>query len=161
MGTRRKIPPLDELSDDVGRFLGDMQKETDRGAALVTVAFLEDALGALLSARFIADDQAVSSVLNRQWSIETRADLAYCLGLIRPELREDIKIITDIRNSFGHGHRPVSFNDTRVSEGVAKLRGSGAVLQGTWRYRFIVTAMDLASDIIREAKALDAARGGT
>lgn len=121
MGKRRTIPPLEELSQDSARFVEDVQQETDRGVALVAVAFLEDVLGALIRTLCIDDPDAVRSLLNRHWSIDTRADLAYCLGLIPRGMRDDIEVITGIRNHFGHGHRPASFTDPEVFKECERL----------------------------------------
>ena len=54
---RTPIPKPEELSADSGRFIQDLQQETDRGVALVGAAFLDDAVRALIRAALIKESE--------------------------------------------------------------------------------------------------------
>jgi DNA-binding MltR family transcriptional regulator len=162
MRKRRPVPPLDELTFDAKRFLEDMQAETDRGVALVAVAFLEDCLGALLRSLCIEDPGAVRGLLNTYWSIDKRAQLAYCLGRIPRRWRSDLEIINGIRNEFGHGHRPASFADPKIAplcERLQDLTSQETVAVGdppprpTCRDRFVHTVAMLSLLILADSQA--------
>ena len=107
--TKRLSLAIPDLSADAKRFIEDVQKETDRGVALVSAAFLDDALEAMLRAFFVDDPDEVDKLLNAKAirplsSFASRIQLAYCLGLIGPNMYRDLNVIRDIRNDFSHQH---------------------------------------------------------
>ena len=79
-----------DLSEGMQPFLDELQRESDRGAALVASAFFEETIGAMLKGYFIDDEKAVGELLgNARFS--TRVNIAYCLGLLGPDMYEDLK----------------------------------------------------------------------
>ena len=55
MATRRQLQTLPHLCADAARLVTDLERETDRGVALLAVAFLDDVLDLLLRASFVDD----------------------------------------------------------------------------------------------------------
>ena len=113
------------LSDDSKRFVEDLQKETDRGVALVAAEFIDDCLVTMLKACFVDDAKLAKELLKYPGSISTlaaRIDLAYALGLLGKKMYADLKLIRKIRNEFGHCHTPVSFEEQRISDMCQKLQ---------------------------------------
>ncbi len=51
----------------------------------------------------------------------SRYQLAYCLGLIQRDQRDDLRIIARIRNQFSHRFTPLSFDDQPVCDLCANL----------------------------------------
>jgi hypothetical protein len=103
---------IPELSEDSRRFVEDLQKETDRGAALVGAAFVDNVLESMLRAFFVDDAKVVNELLKpagAAGTLSARIDLAYCMGLMGKREYKDLGIIRRIRNEFAHLDRPVSF----------------------------------------------------
>lgn len=123
--SRRNCPTLPELSEDSRRFMEDLQKETDRGVALVGAAFLDDVLAALLRAAMVDDSKITNKLLEYPGPVSTsaaRADLAYCMGLLGPDMYADLKVIREVRNRFGHSHVPASFEDAEIARLCGQLK---------------------------------------
>src|SRR3981081_2561423 len=94
---------LPDLSDDSQRFLEDLQEESDRGAALVAAAFINDLLKAIIRAVLIDDLKQVDKLFEYPGTLQSfaaRAELLSCMGLIGPTINADIICLVKIRNEF-------------------------------------------------------------
>jgi|GEM_PF-1802399 len=126
---KKNLSTIKGLSRDSNRFMNELGKETDRGAALVAAAFLENVLETVLRAFFI-DEQNVSknkSVVRKVFnkyleSFTSRIDLAYCLGLIGPNAYYDLNLIRNIRNKFAHSYKSINFEDDEVKADCENLK---------------------------------------
>jgi DNA-binding MltR family transcriptional regulator len=117
MAKKKASAKIPELSADSVRFVEDLQKETDRGAALVAAAFADNVLDSMLRSFFVDDKKVVDEVLSPYGAVGSfsgRISLAYCLGLIGKQHLNDLTIMRKIRNEFAHLDRPVMFNMPRV-----------------------------------------------
>jgi len=118
-------PPVDGLnSEDSKGFLEDLRRETDRGAAVVGGAWLDEQLRQLLAKRLIDKPDEVEELLG---SLETgsyaplgsfaaRITAAYCMGLITEPMRNDLKTIAKIRNRFAHRLPGLTFDSAIVKD---------------------------------------------
>src|SRR5206468_5368147 len=100
-GMKRKITKLDEVAD----FRFSLSNETDRGAALVCAAFLEEDLKALLERYFTDVPKVVSRLLDQSGPLATfsaKIDLSFVSGLISEEMYRALHLLRRIRNSFAH-----------------------------------------------------------
>src|SRR5712692_1846448 len=73
----------------------------DRVLAIVGAAYLDSMLEQLLRAVFVGDKENVDKLIGIRGPLGSngsRYQLAYCLGLISAEERDDLKTIADIRN---------------------------------------------------------------
>src|SRR5438046_1761220 len=133
---KRKITKLDEVAD----FRFSLSNETDRGAALVCAAFLEEDLKALLERYFIDVPKVVSRLLDQSGPLATfsaKIDLSFVSGLISEEMYRALHLLRRIRNSFAHYHKPRSFNDEDISNQcseLAKITGSGDMEHARGRF---------------------------
>jgi DNA-binding MltR family transcriptional regulator len=119
MAKKKQFLNIPDLSADSRRFIEDLQKETDRGAALIGAAFLDNVLESMLRAYFVDDKKVVNELLNSNnllGTLSVKGKLAYCLGLIGRENYRDINVIRKIRNEFAHVDKPVSFNMPEVKD---------------------------------------------
>jgi mannitol operon repressor len=121
---RKSEPEVEQL----GRFLASFNKESDRGAALVAASMLDERLEQILSAFFIessATKELVSGFNAPLGTFSSRASAAAALGLIQDNEFKEITLIRKIRNEFGHGWEPVSFETENIAAYARKLPWRG------------------------------------
>lgn len=129
---------------DFSAFLNEFQAETDRGAAMVGAALLDQKLGETLRSFFVAGKGATelldggSAVLG---TFSARIKLAHALGLIDDFEQSECNLIRKIRNEFAHGIHGVGYADariTRMCEGLqSDLPGGREVFKGNHRAMFV------------------------
>jgi DNA-binding MltR family transcriptional regulator len=116
---RRVLSP-EELSAQSNSLYDAVNGEAPLPCALISVAFLEKSLAALLAKAFIEGETAKgifdeNSGLLRDFS--GRCTLAYCLGLVSKGMFQNLQKVGTIRNAFAHSHQPIDFDEA----GIAKL----------------------------------------
>ncbi len=95
---------MDEVSN---RLIATLLEESDRGLVLAGAAFLDEALGDLLSAAFRtdlskADRKSLFTHLGPLNSMSSRTIVAFALSLIDSGTRDSLDQIRAIRNHFAH-----------------------------------------------------------
>ena len=108
----------------LGHFLSNFNKESDRGAALVAASMLDERLHEILINFFV--DKLASEILLSGFNaplgtFSARASAAHALGLLQESEFKEITLIRKIRNEFGHGWQSVSFESGRVAELCSQL----------------------------------------
>jgi DNA-binding MltR family transcriptional regulator len=104
-------------------FLKQLDKETDRGCALVAASYLENRLKAVLQAQMVKH-KAAEEIFDSQQALSTfsaKIKVAYLLGIVSHEVYSDLNRIRDIRNAFAHNLEIDSFVHARVAEKCALL----------------------------------------
>lgn len=117
---RKSEPEVEQL----GKFLSTFNKESDRGAALVAASMLDDRLQEILAGFFIESSAAKDLIAGFNAPLGTfasRTSAAMALGLIQENEFKEINLIRKIRNEFGHGWEPLTFNSEVVAVHVKKL----------------------------------------
>ena len=113
---KRLVVPVEQLSAETRQLSDVLNNESDLACVVIGAAFLDAALASLLGQKLI--DSSVSRKLldtnGALGSFATRADVAYCLGLISKTLYQDIGLVAQIRNRFAHHHLQLSFRDDTV-----------------------------------------------
>lgn len=157
MATRRQLQTLPHLCADAARLVSDLENETDRGVALLAVAFLDDVLDLLLRASFVNDSEAVNRLIGPGRPLESfgsRAHVGYCIGLLGADVYNDINLIREIRNDFAH-RQPTNFEEGDIRAKCNKLRCVAPMLQEiescTARERFIASVVVIANHLIVQA----------
>jgi mannitol operon repressor len=105
-------------------FLEELNKESDRGAALVSAAMLDELLGKIILAFLIenTDTKKLLSGLNAPLgTFSSRIIAAYSLGLISEEEHDECNWLRLVRNEFAH-HVHQKFDDQKVKDICANLR---------------------------------------
>ena len=115
---RKQTIPVEQLSEERRQLFDILNQESDLACVVIGAAFLDTALTSLLSHKLIASSVsekllAPSGLLG---SCGARADLAYCLSLIKKNHYEDICVVGEIRNQFAHSHLKLSFQDGKIRE---------------------------------------------
>jgi mannitol operon repressor len=140
--------------ETLGRFLHEFTKESDRGAALVAASMLDERLKEVLEAYLITSktSQELLSGFNAPLgTFSARASAAYVLGLIQENEFKEITVIRKIRNEFGHGWEPQSFESGSVASLCGQLPwlGPAEYEQGaTARARFNAAVAILLTDLL-------------
>jgi DNA-binding MltR family transcriptional regulator len=129
---RRSIVPVEKLSEETRQLFDVLNKESDLACVVIAAAFLDTALVSLLAQKLLASSVsnkllATSGALG---SFATRADLAYCLSLIKKEHYQDICVVGEIRNQFAHSHLQLSFEDGNIRQLCDRLNEWRVILHG-------------------------------
>lgn len=83
----------------------ELEHQSDRGAAIIGLAWVEEALQAALES-FLEDDKTARDRLFRPSgplsSLSAKIDLARLLGMITAVIAADLHVLRKIRNDFAH-----------------------------------------------------------
>ncbi len=124
-----KMPPgAGQRMKDVLSFRTSISSETDRGAVLMSAAYLDDKLKELIEKRLVQDKKISRRVFDLNGALGTfssRIDFAYLLGIIPKNARRDLHTIRAIRNQFAHHASPLSYDHTKVKPLCDKLTFHG------------------------------------
>ena len=110
---------------DFAAFLEEFQAETDRGAALVGAALIDQKLKDTLAA-FFAERRVGAELLDGGnaplGTLSARIKAALCLGLINRDEFHECDLIRKIRNEFAHRTHGTTFSDPVIATHCSKLR---------------------------------------
>jgi len=117
---------LPRTAGDWARALFDaFSQESDRAAAIVAGAMLDDALLKLLKARLVVPDNEERSILDGVnaplGTFSARIDGALQLGLVSTYLARDLHLIRKIRNAFAHEPLETTFDTQRIADLVSAV----------------------------------------
>jgi DNA-binding MltR family transcriptional regulator len=95
--------------------------------AIVGASMVEDRLRWLIETKFIdglsgTKKERLFTGLGPLSSFSAKVEIAFALGLLKPELREQLQLIGQIRNRFAHNFRRVRFSDPQIAPLCDKLR---------------------------------------
>ncbi len=100
------------------RFLDELNKETERGAALISAAMIDELLGASVLA-FLVDHSDTKTLLEGfnapLGTLSARVLAAFALGLLSEREYHECQVIRKVRNAFAHDVH-VSFNDQQIRD---------------------------------------------
>ncbi|MEX1027336.1 MAG: hypothetical protein WD049_04915 [Candidatus Paceibacterota bacterium] len=108
-------------------FFLELQKESDRAAAILVAAYVDSLIGAKLKELFNEGNSKTRRKLFEDAngpfsSFSAKVDAAYCLGWLEPDVFHDIGVIRRIRNKFAHQIHGLSFDTPEVLEFVNSFR---------------------------------------
>lgn len=113
-----KMPPeAGQRMKEVLSFRTSITSETDRGAVLMSAAYLDDKLKELIEKRLVQDKKIARRAFDFNGALGTfssRIDFAYLLGIIPKNAQRDLHTIRAIRNQFAHHASPLSYADEKV-----------------------------------------------
>ena len=116
----RRHPEGRLVSQDtsVNSFLTEFQEESDRAAAVLGPAMLDELLKELLDATFVSREVG-TKLTGKMGPISTfsaRIALAHAIGLISEPEAKDLHRMRDIRNKFAHRLHGLSFNTQTIRD---------------------------------------------
>lgn len=141
-------PHLKEFS----AFLPELNRESDRGLALVATSFIDELFRRTLLAFLVEGDTSASLVEGFNaplGSFATRSAAAFALGLISERERKEADTLRKVRNRFAH-HVHVSFEDSSIRDLCMNLQMAaqdyGDVVVGS-RGRFSSSSVSLIMNL--------------
>lgn len=106
-------------------FLKEFQDETDRGAALVGAAMIDQKLVDTLRS-FMVKDKITGDLIEGGTAplgtFSARIKACYALGLIDEHERYECDLIRKVRNEFAHSIHGLAFSDAKISAFCDRLR---------------------------------------
>lgn len=142
-------PTASKLMKEVLDFRESITHETDRGAVLMSAAFLDDKIRDLIQARLVQDKKVIVRSFGPNGalgSFSSRIDFAYLIGVISKNARRDLHTIRGIRNQFAHYAAPLSYEDEIIAPLCQKLvlhGEKGSVDPGTKYRRTVMHLLSL------------------
>lgn len=111
--------------EDIRGFAEEFARETDRGAAVLAVAFLSEWLRKRIASFLVDDSEKVDELLEDRAPLGgfySRIGASYCMGLIGKDEYDDLHIIREIRNEFAHEPPGLSFSHEWVKDKCRELQ---------------------------------------
>jgi len=145
------------------------QEKNDRGAAILVVTNVENALRSCLQNVLANQNDQHDSLfgINRPMStFDSKIRMAYAFGIIGPEMRWNLDVIRSVRNAFAHSQIPITFETKEVAKAALLLRKpdlfrhdfiEDAVFTRDWeistttRMKFITICNIMATNLARYA----------
>ena len=106
-------------------YIDELRKESDRGSIIVIVSLLDDVLSKLIKAKLAPSienrDELFDDYSAPFSTFSSRIDLAYRLGLIRPQVRATFHLLRKIRNNFAHITGASNFHDASTKSRIHEI----------------------------------------
>lgn len=107
------------ISDDDRRILAEIERQTDRGAALIASAYVEQRLVSAIKARTNRHEKVEQNLYRGSGalgSFSVKIDLGLLLGIYEPKIHSFLHTIKKIRNDFAHEPEPRDFTSQRIAD---------------------------------------------
>ena len=128
---------------DFAAFLKEFQDETDRGAALVGAALLDQKLADTLRA-FMVDHRVSRDLFETTRPLGTfaaRIKTAFALGLVDVHEMQEMELIRKVRNEFAHSLHGTTFSEPEIAKLCDRLKsdlpGGREEFEGKQRFAYI------------------------
>lgn len=134
---------------DIEQFLTEIQGETDRGMALVSLAVIDTLLEEILTAHMCDDlspDHLKKMFKDNGGALSTlssKQDVAYAFGLIEKGEYREITTLRRIRNEFAHATYGLSFASATIRPLCIKLTDNIPDNTPTERLRFMISVNNI------------------
>lgn len=158
-----KLPTeVRERTQEVMNFRMSITNETDRGAVLMSAAYLDDKLRQLIERRLVQNSKLIRRAFEFNGplgSFSARVDFAYLLGILPKNAQRDLHTIRTIRNQFAHYAAPLSFEDEKIRPLCEKLVFHGvkeAASAGSKYRRSVMGLLMFMMEAFDKVKAIDA-----
>ena len=104
-------------AEDLGRFVSELKRETDRGLPLVGAALIDEKLLETLAA-FFCEGKSADKLLTEGnaplGTFSSRIEACFALGLIDAHEYQEISLIRKVRNAFAHAKHGISFQSEKI-----------------------------------------------
>ena len=122
----RKLTQEPPSAEEINHLISDLGAVDDRAAAIIVGTMVEDALQALLLSGMITLDKTARSKLfgaeKPLASFSAKIRVAHAFGLCDADSCKRLDLIKDIRNTFAHAPRRISYDTPAIAAAVEKLK---------------------------------------
>ena len=97
----------------------EISKQTDRGAALIATAYLDERLTNAIKSRLIRDRTLENTLFKGGGplaSLSTRINMGFLLGIYEKDIRRFLHTVKDVRNAFAHRPEPMNFKTQKIKD---------------------------------------------
>jgi hypothetical protein len=104
--------------------MAEIESGSDRAAAIVAAACVEDQLGGALQAGMERDESVLREVFRSSGplgSFSAKISLGYLLGLYEKDMKKELDTIKEIRNLFAHRREAKGFDSQRTRDLASNL----------------------------------------
>ena len=139
-----------EYFAEVAEFRFSLNRETDRGCALMAAAYLSNQLERLLRKTLVDNRKIIDElfgILGPLGSFSAKIEVAYSMGLLPKVARQDLHVLRKIRNEFAHEAGSLTFLDRRVASRCDNLQHHWQECGAKARAKFISTAIGVCAVI--------------
>lgn len=134
--------------------IAEMDGQSDRAAAIVGAAWIEEELEAAILSFLVDDKDSVKRLLGKSSplsSFSAKIDLACLLGMSSRAIAKDLHTIREIRNEFAHNilakdNAKLSFNSAHIRDKCMSIRCVAHEEIATPRIAFVRACAILNSD---------------
>lgn len=139
-------------------FLDEIEKQSDRGAAILLTSWLEEELADCLKSKFINIQNNATNVFQRNGPLSTlssKIEISYLLGFISEENYKNLKIIKRVRNEFAHSlldkkENPINFESEHIKNRCYSLDSVKDETFSSARHAFFRNSAQIHADISLE-----------
>lgn len=120
-----KIPGIDEKFEEQYNLRMSLIKESDRGAVLLSVAFLESYLENALKSKLIGSKNRIDKLFDLNGalgSFSNKIDMSFSIGIINEKIYNDLTNIRKIRNKFAHTYELIELSSPTINDNILKLK---------------------------------------
>jgi DNA-binding MltR family transcriptional regulator len=114
------------MAADYRAIIEEIEKQTDRGAAIIGAALVDDVLARAILGKFISLSSTKKKALfggsGPLGTYQAKIDLAYALGLLTDAMATDFKLIGSVRNKFAHRPTAIGFSDKDIADLCSNLK---------------------------------------
>jgi hypothetical protein len=100
----------------ISGFATELCNQTDRGAAILAVAILEDQLESVIYKRIVDIDSSIRRGLFGRMGFAGKIDTGLALGLYDEKTYHTLQLIREVRNVFAHRMENVAFDDPAIRQ---------------------------------------------
>lgn len=145
---------INEALEKVASLISEIEGQSDRAAAIVGAAWIEEELEAAIRSFLIDDKESMKKLLGKSSplsSFSAKIDLACVLGMCSRVIAKDLHSIREIRNDFAHNilakdNAKLSFNSGHIKDKCMALKCVALEDPETPRIAFIRACAILNSD---------------
>lgn len=133
-----------ELSDDLGPIMAELQKQSDRGAAIIAGSLLEQILETAIKGRLraLSTDQH-KALFGRMAPLSTfsaKIEIGFAIGLYTEATYRNLNMLRQVRNEFAHKLGALSFDHPDIAKIINDPKRTGLLTsRGKPRADFMTT----------------------
>jgi DNA-binding MltR family transcriptional regulator len=136
---------------DIKAIYDEIDAQTDRGAAIIAAAILDDFLSDLIKKRLVLTPKIEQRIFNFDTGglaseYTQKIDLAFSIGLFNQKIFEDLRLIGKIRNRFAHKIDPITFSDPEIAAWCQTLHNKG--IGKTPRDKYLISFLRISTILL-------------